>query len=255
MNIASTYPFARKLLFAFTLASVFAASANAEASTKTLQSQAQPPMLLELYTSQGCSSCPPAERWFTSLKESPDLWTKLIPINFHVDYWDYLGWKDPFAQSQFSQRQRLYKKLGHSRNVATPGFMTNGEQWNGWFYRRSIPKSELTSPGTLSADINGDEISVNFQATTGSELRPYTVNVAILGFDLKHKIKAGENRRKTLQHDFVVLGYKKTRLTSDGTADLDLPDTNKFNSNKQAIVLWLSEGRDPSPILAMGDWL
>ena len=79
--------------------------------------------------------------------------------------------------------------------------------------------------------------------------------MAILGFDLKHKIKAGENRRKTLQHDFVVLGYKKTRLESDGTVDLDLPETSKFNSNKQAIVLWLSEGRDPSPILAMGDWL
>lgn len=223
--------------------------------SKTLQSQAENPMLLELYTSQGCSSCPPAERWFSSLKESPDLWSKLIPINFHVDYWDYLGWKDPFAQAQFSQRQRLYKHLGHSRNVATPGFMTNGEQWNGWFRRQPIPNSEQASIGTLRADISEDEMTVSFQAKSAKDFKPYTVNVAILGFDIQHQIKAGENRRKTLQHDFVVLAFEKSRLGKDGKTAVDLPNTEKFDASKEAIVIWLSDGRDPSPVLALGSWL
>lgn len=61
--------------------------------------------VLELYTSQGCSSCPPAEKWISGFVDSDKLWTELVPINFHVDYWDYLGWKDPFADSAFSKRQ------------------------------------------------------------------------------------------------------------------------------------------------------
>ncbi|MBB6520868.1 DUF1223 domain-containing protein [Pseudoteredinibacter isoporae] len=238
------------ILLSFALITI---APNAQA--KTLESQATNPMLLELYTSQGCSSCPPAERWFTKLKQSPDLWRKLIPINFHVDYWDYLGWEDPFAQRQFSHRQRIYKHLGHSRTVATPGFMTNGEQWNGWFYRRPIPQSNNKAIGKLSADLSEHDARIAFQPEQRAEKKSYTVNLAILGFGLKHKIKAGENRRKTLQHDFVVLDYAKAELNSKGKAKLDLPDVEAFNAKEQAIVIWLSEGRDPSPLLAMGDWL
>ncbi|WP_084198797.1 DUF1223 domain-containing protein [Halioglobus japonicus] len=65
--------------------------------------------LLELYTSQGCSSCPPAERWFNTLTDSSRLWDDLVPVVFHVDDWSYLGWKDRFARAEFSQRQRRYK--------------------------------------------------------------------------------------------------------------------------------------------------
>lgn len=230
-------------------------AAHSNAQTKTLESQATKPMLLELYTSQGCSSCPPAERWFTKLKQSPDLWSKLIPINFHVDYWDYLGWEDPFAQRQFSHRQRIYKHLGHSRTVATPGFMANGEQWNGWFYRRSIPQSNDKAIGKLTANISDDRAQITFLPESHKESDSYTINLAILGFGLKHKIKAGENRRKTLQHDFVVLDYTKSELNAQGKTELSLPNVESFNSTEKAIVIWLSEGRDPSPLLAMGDWL
>src|SRR5690348_8781739 len=62
--------------------------------------------LLELYTSEGCSSCPPAEAWLSQLKKSPKLWKDFVPVSFHVDYWDYLGWKDPFAMKAYSRRQQ-----------------------------------------------------------------------------------------------------------------------------------------------------
>ena len=63
--------------------------------------------LLEVFVSQGCSSCPPAEKWINTFIHHPSLWVDVIPVVFHVDYWDYLGWKDPYARKEFSQRQRF----------------------------------------------------------------------------------------------------------------------------------------------------
>jgi hypothetical protein len=64
--------------------------------------------LLELYSSEGCSSCPPAEQWLGELRKDPRLWRSIVPVAFHVDYWDGLGWKDRFAQPQWTARQRAY---------------------------------------------------------------------------------------------------------------------------------------------------
>ena len=73
---------------------------------KVIQSSANQVALIELYTSEGCSSCPPADAWLTSLKTDADLWKRLVPVDFHVYYWSYLGWDDGFAKSAFSHRQR-----------------------------------------------------------------------------------------------------------------------------------------------------
>jgi len=78
--------------------------------------------LVELYTSQGCSSCPPADEWLNTLKDKPGLWSKFVPVAFHVDYWDYLGWKDSFSKKEYSSRQRLHRKQGNVKVVYTPGF-------------------------------------------------------------------------------------------------------------------------------------
>src|SRR6266581_5068954 len=69
-------------------------------------------MLVELFTSEGCSSCPPADAWISQLKESPDLWKKIVPVAFHVDYWNNLGWRDRFAKPEFTARQRRYVAAG-----------------------------------------------------------------------------------------------------------------------------------------------
>src|SRR5574339_14875 len=78
--------------------------------------------LLELYTSEGCSSCPPAEAWLSRLKSDARLWKDFVPVAFHVDYWDYLGWRDPFGAAEYSERQRGYAAQWKSRSVYTPGF-------------------------------------------------------------------------------------------------------------------------------------
>ena len=85
--------------------------------------------LIDLYTSEGCSSSPRADRWLTSLKHNQGLWSKFFPIVFHVDYWDYIGWKDPLASKQFSQRQQRYPKEFNEATVYTPGMRKAGEEW------------------------------------------------------------------------------------------------------------------------------
>lgn len=88
--------------------------------------------LLELYTSEGCSSCPPADRWLSELKTNNELWTRVVPVAFHVDYWDYLGWPDRFAAASFSNRQREYALQGAVSTVYTPGLIYNGSEWRDW---------------------------------------------------------------------------------------------------------------------------
>ncbi|TGL59771.1 DUF1223 domain-containing protein [Leptospira ognonensis] len=79
--------------------------------------------LLEIYTSEGCSPCPPADAWISSLKNSEDLWKKVALLSFHVDYWDFTRWKDKFAHKTHGARQRYYANLWHSSTVYTPGIV------------------------------------------------------------------------------------------------------------------------------------
>lgn len=225
---------------------------------KTLISPPSRPIMMELYTSQGCSSCPPAERWLSHFSQQyrakPELWQQTIPINFHVDYWDYLGWPDPFANKAFSQRQRLYKKLGHSRNVATPGFIVDGQAWNGWFYRQPMPSLRHQASGIIRAEINQQQCSVQYRSKQASS--NLKLHIAILGFGQKIQIRRGENHGKTLQHDFVVLGYKVKNIEANKPAlTLNLPSIGNFNSKEKAVVIWISQGHDPKPVQAVADWL
>ncbi|MCB1738986.1 MAG: DUF1223 domain-containing protein, partial [Gammaproteobacteria bacterium] len=95
--------------------------------------------LLELFTSEGCSSCPPADRWLSGLIDDPRLWRELVPVAFHVDYWDYLGWPDRFASREFSRRQRDHARSGGLSQVYTPGVVLNGAEWRGWHRGRPLP--------------------------------------------------------------------------------------------------------------------
>src|SRR5437867_5566462 len=89
---------------------------------KTFESGDTQSSLIELFTSEGCSSCPPAERWLSALKSRSDLWKKAVPVAFHVDYWDHLGWRDRFAKPEFTSRQQRYAAAWGGDSVYTPGF-------------------------------------------------------------------------------------------------------------------------------------
>ncbi|WP_448556606.1 DUF1223 domain-containing protein [Thalassotalea montiporae] len=213
--------------------------------------------LVEVYSSQGCSSCPPAEKWLSQFKTDKRLFEQFIPINLHVDYWDYIGWKDPYAFRVFTKRQQNYQRLGHTQNIATPGFVVNGKGWNGWFYRQELPIDNALVVGELSAEIDEQQVTLTFDAEQA--LPPYIqVHVAILGFDQLTRVTRGENRGKALPHDFVVIDYQQSSVKVSNTqltTSLPIPNSGKFESTEKAIVVWLSKRFDPKPIQAVGGWL
>ena len=213
--------------------------------------------LIELFTSEGCSSCPPAEKWLNEVEARPDLWSRVVPVAFHVDYWDYIGWPDRFASREHSLRQRTYRDLGHLGSVYTPGFVVGGREWRGWFRN---PKLELPSDvdvGSISVDVHDGRFAARFGPVVEVP-ESLDLHVARLGFDLVTEVRAGENHGRTLEHGFVVLGWSRHRMTSDGGSGYHVSGRLPAASNpapREAVAVWVSVPEDPFPIQAAGNWL
>src|SRR5215471_15461328 len=122
---------------------------------KTFESSDAQSSLIELFTSEGCSSCPPAEKWLSGLKSNQELWKKIVPVAFHVDYWDHLGWRDRFAKPQFTSRQQHYASTWGSDSVYTPAFVVNGKEWRDWFGGNLTPTSS-TKVGVFRVSLDAD---------------------------------------------------------------------------------------------------
>jgi hypothetical protein len=207
--------------------------------------------LLELFTSQGCNSCPPAERWLGDLRDDPRLWRELVPVAFHVDYWDGLGWRDQFARAEFSQRQRNYHREGLVRGVYTPGFVFDGHEWRGWFGRGALPAVE--SPrGRLQVSLDDNEIRAEFDGNADSSR--LKLHIAVLGVGIESAIGAGENRGRKLSQDFSVLGYRES-LASDDRWRVGLPVYAAPDGARLALAAWVSRADSQLPLQATGGWL
>ncbi|MEP6586259.1 MAG: DUF1223 domain-containing protein [Candidatus Udaeobacter sp.] len=238
----------------FLAASVAASLCGVAASAFALELESQPAKthLLELYTSEGCSSCPPAEAWLSKLKNEPRLWQDYVPIAFHVDYWDRLGWRDPYASKTWTARQYEYSARWNSGSVYTPGFVLDGREWT----NNGVPRAASGTPGVLKLfSTDGETARVSFQPVNG-KMRPLDLHVALLGFDLTSNVKAGENSGRKLQHDFVVLGLTTEKMPA-GKAEVKLPEAGaqKVANTRSAIVAWVTEPGQIEPIQTVGGWL
>ena len=214
--------------------------------------------LIELYTSEGCSSCPPADKWLNKLKDDPRLWSEFIPMAFHVNYWDYIGWKDPFANPHFSSRQRQYSAENTLSSVYTPGMLLNGAEWTSWRKHASLTLPSNVATGRLSVELSDSVIDASYQPTDPQQ-DTLILNIAILGFDLNVEITAGENKGQTLMHDFVVLGFHRVAMirNSDGhytVSSANLPELSASPS-KIALSTWINNKDNLSPLQATGGWL
>ena len=212
------------------------------------QSSSQQTQLLELFTSQGCSSCPPAEHWLKQFTTSPQLWSQIIPIALHVDYWDDLGWKDPFADTANSQRQRTYQQAGRVGGVYTPGFVVNGQEWRGWFDQQSLPNTLKGSTGILQATLKNKQLTAEYSGKN----EPLVLHAALLGFGLKTNISRGENRQRVLQEDFVSLA-QTTSQSIDNHWQLKIPTTT-IKAERYGLAIWIERPTQTSPIQATGGW-
>jgi hypothetical protein len=171
--------------------------------------------LVELYTSEGCNSCPPADRWLRSLGENGSAPGRVVPLALHVDYWDYIGWKDPFAQRRFSDRQRRLAGVHRSRVVYTPQVTLQGRDFRGWHsgaFAREVAAINARPPGaaialrldTGRADTLGVEVRAELLA---ARTRDAVLYLARYQSGLASSVAAGENRGRRLEHDYVVLDW------------------------------------------------
>jgi hypothetical protein len=182
------------------MAALGASSLATAASTCSAQSGAQVPAVIELYTSEGCNSCPPADRWLSGLEAHDGV----VALAFHVDYWDSLGWKDRFAQPQFTQRQNATQRTSGARFAYTPQVIVDGRDAPDW---SSLPAAALQARSsavvalTLEHDANGLALNVAPGAGAPAKLSGY---VAVVDDGMRTHVRAGENRGATLSQDGVV---------------------------------------------------
>jgi hypothetical protein len=224
---------------------------SAQAGETVFESKPARSHLIELYTSEGCSSCLPAEEWMSGLKNQSRLWQDIVPVAFHVDYWDHLGWRDPFASKIWTERQADYSVRWKKESVYTPAFVLDGKEWQ---YGK-LPDASSETPGVLKITIDGERVTAAFKASLGSAGR-YDIHVARLGFSLTADVTAGENNGKKLSHDFVVLGLTNETMKA-GVKELKLPasSTKSAVDPRTAIAAWITQTGQIEPIQAVGGWL
>ncbi|MEM6292437.1 MAG: DUF1223 domain-containing protein [Myxococcota bacterium] len=186
-----------------------AAAATAAPST----ADAASPVLVELFTSQGCSSCPPADALLQTLADDPNL--PIIPLAFHVDYWNYIGWEDPFSDAAWSKRQRAYAWARDSRRVYTPQLLFNGvDHGVGRSESRSrsaIAKATASSTAAVDveASVAGATINVDLRLDGTAPGEHAAVFVALAQDHASTKVTRGENARRTLSNAFIVRDMKR----------------------------------------------
>jgi len=182
-----------------------------------------------------------------------------VPVAFHVDYWDYLGWKDTFASKAYAQRQHDYANHWRSRSVYTPGFVLDGHEWRDWPNHDDVPARPSKPVGVLTArSTDGREWTLRYKAAAGSSSSSFDFHAALLGFELSSDVKAGENRGHKLKHDFVVLALANAAATASGDATLATITLNpklKSVPKRLAIAAWVTQSGSLQPVQAVGGWL
>jgi hypothetical protein len=201
--------------------------------------------LVELYTSEGCSSCPPADRWLATLGQryAPG---SVVPLALHVDYWDYIGWKDPYAKREFSLRQRKLSQLQRMALVYTPQVVLQGRDFRRWGTRHfdealarinARPAQARLKLELFALDESGLEVEASAELLERAEAALY---LAAYRSKLEGRVGAGENRGRILSHDYVVLEWQGPFSVPGRAVERRrlalLPGANAANSGVAAFV-------------------
>lgn len=240
------FPIGMRLIFIYCL---LAGAAIAE--TLRFASGENRTHLVELYSSEGCSSCPPAEAWLGGLRNAPGLWRDFVPVSFHVNYWDKLGWTDRWANKAYTVRQHdyAYEWSNDDGTIYTPQFVVDGTVWRAKPGENPLPISSEKA-ALLSVEYAEDGLCrVKFDLAGN-----YEAYAAVLGTGILSDIRAGENRGRKLRHDFIVLSLQTARL-KDGSAELKLSRSTEPGIERQAVAFWITRRGKLTPLQATGGWL
>jgi hypothetical protein len=233
-------------LLAATAIGLAGAAAPASASTCEARSSSTVPTAVELYTSEGCSSCPPADRWLSTLKGRNDV----IALAFHVTYWDRLGWPDRFASREFTQRQYDQASREGRAQVYTPQVVAQGQDWRGW------PKLPGARPDAAAPVVTlqreGDSVRASVAPAAGRGETSFSGYWAVVEDGHQTAVRAGENAGENLRHDHVVRLLKPLPAWSAaaGTSSA-LSVTRGDAAFPRRVLFVVTEGRTQRPVQAV----
>ncbi len=198
--------------------------------------------VIELYTSEGCSSCPPADQWLSTLKGKP-----VVAQAFHVGYWDYIGWVDRFATPANTSRQREISAMNGLRGVYTPQLVRNGRDWRDYAHavETSAPaRASIILQRTVGAD------SFEARVTPASGADGWSAYWTVTEHGHSSRVKAGENAGETLLHDFVVRQYTPVGRYQ-GTQTLQFAAVAAQAAHPRQINLVVSDPKTGEPLQAV----
>lgn len=218
------------VLSLFVLGTVFGTPFSTQSDAPASSADSGAVAVVELFTSEGCSSCPPADRLLRSLVQTNRAEGRPVyALSFHVDYWNRLGWEDPYSKSAFSQRQRQYgQALGV--DTYTPQIVVNGRQAMVGSRTGRVQgaiESALAEPTrvdvTLSVGTKEDDLEVAYRVVD-TPPDDATLRLAVVERGLSQEVTRGENAGRTLRHANVVRSFTSTPARSEGTSSLSVPD-------------------------------
>ena len=195
----------------FLLACILSLSTTAAMALERLSvsSSSQQTAVVELFTSEGCSSCPPADRWFEAMVQLPSGEIDVLALAFHVDYWDYIGWKDRFGSPKYTKRQRQLGAINKQRTIYTQEFFVNGIEARGT--SRVLDKvrssNQKSSPIQLDLAVTKQSDSLQLELRTSKAValaETLHYQFFIYENDLSSDVKRGENAGRKLSHQGVV---------------------------------------------------
>jgi len=218
------------LCVALTLAA--ASAANADCSVSSGPARAH---LVELYTSEGCSSCPPADHWLSALPADP----AIVPLAFHVDYWDSASWADRFADPRYTQRQHALAAQSHSTTVYTPEVSVDGREWRDWSSGKLPASNDRRAVGLTLHVEPAESIHARLDATpaAGDDAGGYVAWFALSEDQLTSAVRGGENRGAELHHDHVVRRFVGPLKLAAAQATIEVPaDLRRDHASVSAFV-------------------
>ena len=221
--------------------------------------------VVELFTSQGCSSCPPADRLLSNLAGDSKYQGKVIPLSFHVDYWNQIGWEDPFSSSRWSQRQQLYgSRVFHTNRIYTPQVVVNGRaecvgNQEGAVIGRIGDALSREPAGRVTLALDPPTPDGHLKVKVGAKLArasgPLDLWVAVYESGLSTSVKAGENASRILRNDRVVRRFEKaftlpaTAAGAEKSTELVLGIDKRWKTDALGVAAFL---QDPATLEIQG---
>lgn len=217
-------------------------------AAETNKSKNKSPVLVELYTSQGCSSCPPADRILTRLeKEQPNSNAEIITLSLHVDYWNSLGWKDPFSSPLFSRRQDIYGAKFQIGSIYTPQMVVDGQTQfvgnNLEAANKAITENAKNKKATI--ELSDKDSNLKIKISDLAQHANATVFLAIAESNLASNVGRGENSGKRLEHTSVVRELKSIGMLlpeqKDFNAEIAVPLQPNWKKENVKFVVFVQE--------------